>query len=284
MIAGTSTQQEALQGLRFYTPSLTIDAGDTVRWSFPAGEPHTVTFLGPRTVLPPANDPKAPMPAGGSSYDGSSYTSSGFLLLGKTYTLMFPKSGTYSYYCILHGQHGGMVGTIVVQAAGTPYPQSQAQLTNAASAMSMADIAQAQATVLQFPFAPGGAQVAIGMSFGLISPSGPVSSTVLRFLNAPVLTATNVNVPVNGTVTWQNLSTNEPHTVTLGIAGQPFPTLLNFSPPSGGNVYDGLHLVNSGVIPPGKSFTLQFTKAGTYTYHCLFHDDTANMIGTVIVQ
>ncbi len=273
-----------MQGLQFYTPSLTIDAGDTVRWTFASGEPHTVTFLGPQTSLPPPTDPTAPLPAGGSSYDGSAYTSSGFLLLGKTYALTFPKPGTYKYYCILHGQRGGMQGVIVVQSAGTAYPLSQAQISATASTSSAADIAQGEATVLQFPYAPGGTHVAMGMSFGLLTPTSPVTSTVLRFLNAPALTATSVTVPVNGSVTWTNLSTNEPHTVTLGIAGQPFPRLPNTSPPSGGTIYDGSAVVNSGVMPPGGTFTLQFTRAGTYTYHCLFHDDTTNMIGTVTVQ
>ena len=57
-----------------------------------------------------------------------------------------------------------------------------------------------------------------------------------------------------------------------------------FSPPSGGTTYDGSALVNSGPLMPGQSFSLTFTKAGTYTYHCLFHDDTENMIGTITVQ
>lgn len=95
---------------------------------------------------------------------------------------------------------------------------------------------------------------------------------------------TSVTVAVGSTVTWTNLSNNEPHTVTFAPAGAPFPALNPFSPPSGGNTYDGTALVNSGVLQPGKSFSLTFTKAGTYTYHCIFHDDTENMIGTVIVQ
>lgn len=230
LAAGTSAQGESVQGLQFYASSLTIDAGDTVRWTFPPGEPHSVTFLGPQSSLPPAFDPAAPKPAGGPSYDASAYTSSGYLLLGKTYALTFPKPGTYKYYCILHGQHGGMQGVVVVQPAGTAYPQSQAQIATAAAASSAADIAQGEATVLQFPYAAGGTHVAMGMSFGLTTPAGPVTSTVLSFLSAPALAATSVSVPVNGSVTWTNLSINEPHTVTLGIAGRPFPSLPNTSP------------------------------------------------------
>lgn len=57
-----------------------------------------------------------------------------------------------------------------------------------------------------------------------------------------------------------------------------------FSPASGPRSYDGTQPVNSGVLFPGQSFSLTFTKAGTYTYHCLFHDDTEHMVGTIVVQ
>jgi plastocyanin len=54
-------------------------------------------------------------------------------------------------------------------------------------------------------------------------------------------------------------------------------------PAAGGPTYDGTALVNSGVIPPGGTFNLTFTKAGTFEYYCLFHDDDEGMMGTVIV-
>lgn len=117
LVAGASAQQEALQSLTFYQNSLTIDAGDSVTWTFPTGEPHTVTFLGPRPTPPPPTDPSASLPAGGATYDGTTYTSSGFVLLGKMYSLRFPTPGTYTYYCLLHGP-SGMTGTIVVPNRG----------------------------------------------------------------------------------------------------------------------------------------------------------------------
>lgn len=74
-----------------------------MRWTFPPGEPHSVTFLGPQSSLPPAFDPAAPKPAGGPSYDASAYTSSGYLLLGKTYALTFPKPGRTSIIAFFTG-------------------------------------------------------------------------------------------------------------------------------------------------------------------------------------
>ena len=137
--------------------------------------------------------------------------------------------------------------------------------------------------MLQFPYAPGGPHLAAGISFGL-NHAPPASSTVVRFLDAPNTGQNTVTVALGTTVTWTNLSNNFPHTVTFGKAGQPFPKLNPFAPPSGGPTYDGSTITNSGVIPPGASYALTFTKQGTFIYHCLFHDDTENMIGTVIVQ
>lgn len=282
--AGASSAQEANQGLQFYTASITIDAGDTITWGFPAGEPHTVTLLGHRKSLPPPTDPSVPRPAGGSVYDGSTYTSSGFKLLGGTYALTFPKPGTYKYYCLLHGGlKGGMVGTITVQAAGTPYPRTQEQYTNAGQAMIASDLAAAAASVNEFPYQAGGTHLGAGIAPEL-NTGPPSTSTVVRFLDSKSGSDQSVAITVGTTLTWTNLSNNFPHTVTLGIVGQPFPKLPPFSPPSGGKTYDGTVVTNSGPLFPGQSYSLTFVKAGTFKYHCLFHDDTENMIGTIKVR
>lgn len=278
--AGASDQNEALQALQFYPASITIDAGDSITWKYPAGEPHTVTFLGPRSSPPPPNDPSVPAPAGGATYDGTAYTSSGFILGGKTYTLTFTKPGTYTYYCLIHGE---MKGTIVVQAAGAPYPRSVGQIASDNDMLVSTDLKSADDAVGLFPYAPGGPHLAAGISSGLGAP--PLgNASVVRFLDGPALTDTSVTVATGTTVTWTNLDSNLPHTITLAPAGAAFPQINPFSPPSGGNSYDGTTLVNSGPVFPGQSFSVTFTAPGTYTYHCLFHDETENMIGTVVVQ
>jgi len=204
------------------------------------------------------------------------------VLLGNTYSLKFPTPGTYRYYCLLHGP-SGMMGTIVVQNAGAPYPTAQSALANAVLTQTQSDLTQALGAVAQFPYASDGPHVAAGLAPGL-NVGMPSPLTILRFLNGGDLSKTTVTVAAGSTVQWTNLSNNAPHTVTFAPVGQPFPTLNPFSPPSGGNTYDGTTLVNSGVLFPGKSFSLTFTKAGTFTYHCIFHDDTEHMIGTVVVQ
>ncbi|MDQ6931515.1 MAG: plastocyanin/azurin family copper-binding protein, partial [Candidatus Eremiobacteraeota bacterium] len=53
--------------------------------------------------------------------------------------------------------------------------------------------------------------------------------------------------------------------------------------PAGGPTYNGTVYTNSGLIPPGGSYQLTFTAAGTYTYYCTFHSPEG-MVGTVVVQ
>ena len=279
IVAGGSSTAEAMQALRFYPNTLTVNVGDTVTWKFPAGEPHTVTLLGPAPAPPPLTDPGLQAPHGGTTYDGTVYTSSGFQLLGATYGLTFTKPGTYAFFCLIHG---GMSGTIVVQPAGTAYPATNSIGITGAAAAQSADLALGATAVAQFPYAAGGPHLVAGITPGLTA-GAPSAVTVLRFLDGPDVNATSVTVHVGDTVTWTNQSNNAPHTVTAAPVGAPFPTLNPFSPPSGPSSYDGTTLVNSGVMNPGNSYALKFTKAGTYTIHCIFHDDTENMIGTVVV-
>lgn len=170
---GVSSQNEALQGLAYYPSApLTIDVGDTMTWSFPANEPHTVALLGAGQTNPPApTDPSAAKPAGGSTYDGSTFTNSGFLAGGKSYSLTFTKAGTYKVYCLIHQPQ--MEATIVVNAAGTPYPQTQG-------------ISLARARALRLPTSPlRPRRSATIRSLGTRSISLPVSHRRRRAASRP---------------------------------------------------------------------------------------------------
>lgn len=279
---GGSTPDGALQGLNFYPSNMTIDVGDTIAWTVASTNPHTIALF--PTGQGPAPGPPDIAPHGGSTYDGSTLTSSGLIVKGTVYKLTFTKAGTYKVYCLIHQPE--MVGTITVQPAGTAYPTTQGQYQTQGAAATATDLANALSSLLQFPFPNGGTKVAAGIAPGLVA-GPPSNSTVLRFVNGQALTDTTVTVPVGGTVTWYNESNNEPHTVTFGIAGQPFPNLNPFGPKIGGSTYDGTAITSSGVIPPVpgiNTYSLTFTKRGTYTYNCLIHDDDSGMIGTVIVQ
>jgi plastocyanin len=281
--AGGSTHSEAFQGLQFYPHTITIDAGDTVTWTFASAEPHTVTFLGAgQATPPPSTDPSAHEPAGGSTYDGSKYTSSGFIALGFSYSLTFTKPGTYTYYCLVHQPE--MAGTIVVNAKGTAYPAEEDAYSSQAMVQTNSDLQAAAQSVSQFPYTPGGTHVAAGISPG-VSAGPPASATVNRFIVDTNVDDSTIAVPTGSTVTWTNLANDSLHTVTFPPAGQPLPVLPGdpFTPAMGGSAYDGSQVTNSGVMMPGQSYSLTFTKAGTYVYYCLFHDGEG-MAGTIVVQ
>ena len=280
--AGASSHAEAFQGFRFYPSTITVDAGDTVTWTYPSAEPHTVTFLGASGTLPSPADPNNPKRAGGSTYDGSTYTSSGFIAMGYSYSLTFTKPGTYTYYCLIHQPE--MAGTVVVNPAGTAYPAQEDAYSAQAVVQANADVQAASQSLSLFPYTPGGAHIAAGISPGLAT-GAPATSSVMRFVVDTNVDDSAVTVPVGATVTWTNQSNNAPHTVTFPVAGQPLPTLPGdpFTPPMGGSTYDGSQVTNSGVLAPGQNYSLTFTKAGTYVYYCLFHDGEG-MAGTIVVQ
>ncbi|HET9095518.1 MAG TPA: plastocyanin/azurin family copper-binding protein [Candidatus Baltobacteraceae bacterium] len=263
MNAGGSSHSQAYQGLAFYPSTITVDAGDTVAWTYPSAEPHTVTFLGAgQATPPPPSDPSAPKPAGGSTYDGSTYTSSGFIAMGYSYSLKFTKPGTYTYYCIIHQPE--MVGRVVVNPAGTAYPADEDSYSTQAMAQTAADLQLAAQAVTQFPYPPGGTHIAAGIAPGLAA-AAPSHAIVNRFIVDTNVDGSAVTVPAGGTVTWTNQSNNAPHTVTFPVAGRPLPVLPGdpFTPPMGGSTYDGTQVTNSGVLGPGQSYSLTFTKAGT---------------------
>ena len=143
-------KKSSWQVARFYPENITINTGDTITWKFDAGiEPHTVSFLGgtkfPDLIIPepqPAGPPKFQVnsliafPQGGATYDGTAMSSSGVVAadipVPQVYSLTFTKPGTYSYYCLLHAQAlpdgtiVGMQAKVIVQAAGSAYPKTNA--------------------------------------------------------------------------------------------------------------------------------------------------------------
>lgn len=286
--AGGDHQQGALQALAMLPSTITIDEGDSITWTV-QGEVHTITFLPAGTHAPPG-DPTVPQ--GTHVYDGTNFVSSGILAPGQTYTLTFTKAGTYGYQCFLHPPE--MSGQVIVQPAGSPYPHPQGFYTGMGTSDLNAILSDAMSSVKTIPFAVSGTTVAVGVAPGGPS-AAPNHATVLRFLDGDRLNLTSVTIPLNGIVTWEVLSNNEPHTVTFPAAGQQLPPLPGdpFTPPmgkivDGQAVYDGTEVTNSGPLGtavgfPSNSYSMKFTVRGTFPYMCLFHD-AFGMMGTVVVK
>jgi len=76
--AGAETPDRGSQALAFLPNEFWIHAGDSIRWTFPTHERHTLTFLQPSEVRPPAFGPVFGVPVGcpggiGVTPDGSSF-------------------------------------------------------------------------------------------------------------------------------------------------------------------------------------------------------------------
>jgi plastocyanin len=294
---GASTYSYSLQDLDFYPNSITINAGDTIAYQVASGvggDAHTVAFVPPGQQVPPPGDPKNLVPTNSTSssatIDGTKFVNSGILLGGQVYTLHFTKAGTYRILCLFH--EPAMAMTVTVHAAGTAYPHTQAFYTSQGSQDLWEDLGAAQRSVALYPFTNGGNTIAAGISPGLTQ-FPPADSTVLRFINSKDTTSTvlakegNKTIKVGTTLTWVNESNNEPHTVTFALAGQDDVPNIPPDPPvnvasSGVTSYDGSKIVNSGTILGGQKFSLKFTKAGSYFYGCLYHDNS-RMTGTITV-
>ena len=273
--AGTG-DATGVAALKFYPAAITVDAGDTITWKV-AGNAHTISFLTAGQTPPSPEDPAAQAPAGGSSFDGTTFTSSGikFPAPGQdTYALTFPTAGTYAFHCLIHP---GMQGTVTVAAAGTAYPQDQAAVTAANQAAEAADIATGHA--LEASFTPTTTTNSDGSkTYHLAAGVGSGSISILRFITS------TLDVRVGDTVEWTNGDTNgEPHSVSFG----PEPQDASAMAPSGGAAYAGTGWVSSGLflgppIPAPHSYSLKFTKAGTYPYICVLHD-VVGMHGSITV-
>jgi plastocyanin len=307
-------EKSSWQAMKFYPGSITINAGDRITWKHNAGvEPHTVTFLGPDGKRPedlvPEGPPQGNRPPrvmiapnvafaqGGNSYDGSQYVNSGVIAAGQPgpqeFSVTFPKAGTYTYICVLHtvqlpdGTIMGMKGTVVVQAAGSALPKTNAQVMADAQAAIDADKAAAmgmepEAKAVVGRAGPNGTTIYTAHA-GYVSPDGSLHYMRFSPPEAPI--------KVGDTIEWITPGrTTGFHTVTFGdepefllVEPQPNgPPKLVLNPlflPAGDNTHEGRGYYNSGPIfpsdpPPGlgvEKYTLTFNEPGRYEYICITH-------------
>ena len=90
--AGAQSPDKASQALAFLPNEIWIHAGDSITWTFPVLEPHTVTFLTAGQVRPSAVAGGPGTTVSGSSFDGSACVNSGRITtVGTTYTVTFPE-------------------------------------------------------------------------------------------------------------------------------------------------------------------------------------------------
>lgn len=261
----------------FFPSQIWINVGDTITWKIQSSEIHTVTFMPKGQAQPPFDqtDPKQAQPQGGDHFkDTNTYYNSGILAKGSpnaTYSLTFDIAGDFTYVCLLHSM---MKAIVHVRAAGTPYPYNQQYYDSIAKLQANELIRHGQMLAVQSrAYASNGGQQGYQVMVG----GGDGSVSLMRFYNDPI------TVHEGDTVTFTNIDTEAPHTVTFGPEPQnPFPPVGN------PRDYDGSGTLNSGFIGMdphwfGTTYAVTFTKAGTYPYICALHDDMG-MKGTITVR
>ena len=121
LVAGVNDPKDPnIAVLEFLPEKVKVATGTTVTWNIAGPEPHSVTFVPPGTTVPPSveTDPsltfaRRPPPRPTTA---RTLVNSGVLPLGETsevqkFSMSFAKTGTYTYYCVLHPN---MVGTVTV--------------------------------------------------------------------------------------------------------------------------------------------------------------------------
>ena len=309
--AGAESPDEGRQALAFLPNEVWIHAGDSIRWTFPTHERHTLTFLTPGQTRPPAFGPTFGILVGcpgitsdGSSFDGSACVTSDVLLLDQNtttpppYSVMFPTAGNFKFVCLIHAD---MTGVVHVVDAAESLPHYQDFYDREAQSEQV--LLLADASRLEGRGTPGnqdraqGSDVAAGIG-EIVTTTGGGSQTasLMRFLRETIV------VRVGDTVEWTSLDPSINHTVTFGVEpADPRPRSANVLLTSDGArqavISSPGDSVNSGFLspapqdraglaqsPPGVTrFRVTFTSPGTFNYICAVHDQLG-MKGTVIVH
>jgi plastocyanin len=294
--------------------TLTIGAGDTVRWTFPASEPHTFTFdNGHQPPLfqegfTPAPDgsgdfditPLAlPRPADGNHgvFDATIQINSGIPSeppdQRRPFTLAFNTAGVYTYICAVHGP--AMTALITVVPSGSALSETPDQAQSRAKAELGFATGVAHSGLTQIPVASAPTPLSNATLFPVVAGTQPGPG-----IAALAFSPGNLTVHRGDAVLFSMADFQEIHTVTF-LSGAAAPPAFDVAPqpagppkivirgstslPAGGNVYAGSGILNSGMLFPGTTVTVTFNAPpGTYEYRCLFHGDAPqNMRGTITV-
>ncbi len=308
VLGGVGSRNNALAALRFLPERITINAGDTVRWKWGGGDAHTVFFAAgqktPKQVVPSGKgdlifNPSIVFPTG-PSVDGSKPVSAGGIFppdpsgqAPPPPALTFTKEGKYEYMCLFHPE---MRGTVTVQAAGSPYPATQAQVD--AQARQEAAPALAAAERLFNSLRMEKKMGAGGKVTHVISlrAAEKEMGDVLRFVRSPL------KIKVGDTVTWKMENPVNLHTVTFIGKTNKMIDIVTVKPQKQGPpviavtpeavkqtsqmTFGGSGMRNSGwlgtdsyaefagyapLVRLSPSYSLTFTKPGVYPYHCAVH-------------
>jgi plastocyanin len=314
-IAGAESANMGTQALAFLPNEFWVQTGDSIRWTFPTHERHTLTFLTPAQTRPAGFGPVYPVEIGcpgstpdGASFDGSVCANSDILQLGgdtappvkiaPTYSVTFPAAGNFKFVCLIHAEMTGVVH-VLNSSAALPHDQnfydrqaeSQLVLLLAEGSRLKDRGSLGDKSGLPSNFVAAG----VGENTTLTG-AGSQAVSMMRFVGE------TINVQVGDTVEWASLEPSISHTVTFGTEpADPRLPSANVQPTSDGArqgvIGSPADNVNSGFLTPTPQdrsglveapqgvtrFRVTFTSPGIFNYICANHDDLG-MKGTVIVH
>lgn len=266
--AGSGVGKGLVTVMRYYPQTITINEGDSITWTV-EGDAHTISFLSGSPVPDPFSA-QAQQPAGGKSYGGAGFVSSGIIEPGNTFTLTFTKAGTFTYNCLIHP---GMTATVVVQPGGAAYPHKQSFYNQEHLTGKSGDISRGLAVLntveANLPVQNSDGSLIYSVTAGI----GNGTESAMRFFPQVQI------IKEGDSITWSNKDPMMPHTVSFPGSDGNIPESFT---PAGDTSYDGSVFTSSGILMPNRTYTLKFTKQGRYSYECLLHDQIG-MRGTVIV-
>jgi plastocyanin len=304
--AGAESPDFGRQAIAFLPNEVWIHAGDSIRWTFPTHERHTLTFLKPGQTRPPGFGPVFGIPVGcpgltpdGSSFDVSACVTTGVLLLDQnttdapTYSVTFPSAGNFKFVCLIHAD---MTGVVHVVDPSQSLPHDQEFYDREAQREQELLLAYAPRIAYQGEDATAN-HVAAGIG-QIVTTTGAGSQTVslMRFVRQTIV------VRVGDTVEWTSLDPSINHTVTFGTEpADPRPASPGITPTLDGarqaTIGSATDSLNSGFLSPAPQdranlaqsnpgvtrFRVTFTSPGIFNYICAVHDQLG-MKGTVTVR
>jgi len=261
----------------FRPDNVVINVGDTVDFSNPYEEPHTVTFIKDEADIAPGLAGLEAVIGTGAGFDGTKTISSGFLSKGDTYSVTFATGGGFEFLCLLHA---GMVVDVSVVGAGVYTPPVDE--AGAAATLRQGIAVGEAASAAVRPVAPvknANGTSTLTVQTGPEVPFQGATVDVMRFLPA------RIEIGAGDTVVWKN-DFGVPHTITF-LAGPPPADFDPFRTVKPSQNFDPSKLFNALIsqAPPFGgvgTFSLTFPSEGTFNFICILHADQG-MAGVVTV-
>jgi plastocyanin len=291
---GAQSNDMGRQALAFLPNEIWIHAGDSITWTFPTDEIHTVSFLkSGQTRLSRRVGCPGFSPDGSATFDGSTCVTTDVLLKGQTFTVTFPAAGNFKLVCLVHANMTAVVHVLDPSQA-LPHYQDFYDDEAADERRDLLSDRDHEGDHRESAHSHGN-EVTAGVGEIVATGGGSQTLSVVRFVQPTTV------IHAGETAEWTNSDPVTPHTITFGVEpANPIPPSANVTVDADGarhaTINSPTDSVHSGFIiaapqdriglaqsPLGVTrFRVTFTHPGVFPYICALHDDLG-MKGEVVV-